>query len=122
MTNNILTKTASSKITRPFIKWAGGKSQLLGQFAQYYPDELVDGKITRYVEPFLGGGAVFLNISQKYDIQDAFLLDINPELILVYQVVKRAPRPLIELLIQYNDDYYSRSDKERENFYLHLIE
>jgi DNA adenine methylase len=120
MTNNPVTKTMKNKAARPFIKWVGGKSQLLGQFAQHYPHELVNGNITRYVEPFLGGGAVFLDIAQNYKIEDAFLSDINPELILVYEVVKRNPYGLIELLVQHKNDYYSKTDKEREIFYYEI--
>ncbi|MFN3561836.1 MAG: DNA adenine methylase, partial [Chloroherpetonaceae bacterium] len=47
---------------RPFIKWVGGKSQLLDQFENYYPIELRRGAIKNYVEPFLGGGALFFEI------------------------------------------------------------
>ena len=46
-------------IARPFLKWAGGKSQLLNIFNKMYPQELIDGKIETYIEPFIGGGAVF---------------------------------------------------------------
>lgn len=113
--NKYDSKTSSTtKTALPFIKWAGGKSQLLSQFAQYYPEGLRNGSITRYVEPFLGGGAVFLDILQRYDISEARLFDINPELILVYKVVKHEPDALIELLSEYSADYHSRSDSERE--------
>lgn len=47
---------------RPFIKWAGGKSSLLSQISKYYPIDLIDGKIDTYIEPFLGGGAVLIDI------------------------------------------------------------
>jgi len=51
---------------KPFLKWASGKNQLLSQFENYYPTQLKDGKIKKYIEPFLGGGAVFFEISQRY--------------------------------------------------------
>ena len=47
------------KKAKPFIKWVGGKNQLLEQFENYYPNELRKGIIKNYVEPFLGGGALF---------------------------------------------------------------
>ena len=53
---------------RPFIKWVGGKNQLLKQFENYYPNELRKGIIKNYVEPFLGGGALFFALSQHYKI------------------------------------------------------
>ncbi len=91
-TPDVLTgRSSAPKATnaaKPFIKWAGGKTQLLAQFAERYPSELIQGKITRYVEPFLGGGAVFLDIAQRYPIEEAILHDINEELILVYRVVQ----------------------------------
>ena len=54
---------------RPFLKWAGGKSQLLAQFERYYPPELKTGMIEKYVEPFVGSGAVFFEIAQTYSIK-----------------------------------------------------
>ena len=66
-------------LARPFLKWAGGKSQLLPQFRRHYPTELNSGDIHHYTEPFLGGGAVFLDIAQHYNITAAHLFDINEE-------------------------------------------
>ena len=45
---------------KPFLKWAGGKGQLLKQFEEHYPNELREGKITKYCEPFMGSGAIFI--------------------------------------------------------------
>ena len=53
---------------KPFVKWAGGKGSLLPQLTNFYPLELRNGIIDRYVEPFVGGGAVLIDILQKYDI------------------------------------------------------
>ncbi|HBH47351.1 MAG TPA: modification methylase, partial [Bacteroidales bacterium] len=74
---------------KPFLKWAGGKGQLLKQFEKFYPDQLKAGKIKHYYEPFVGGGAVFFDIAQKYAIERATLFDINEELVLCYQVIQR---------------------------------
>lgn len=73
----------------PFLKWAGGKSQLLPQFQKFFPR-----KFRRYFEPFLGGGAVFFFLSPPL----AFLSDINPDLINTYEVVKQDVEALIALL------------------------
>ena len=51
---------------KPFVKWAGGKGSLLPQLTNFYPLELRNGIIDRYVEPFVGGGAVLIDILQKY--------------------------------------------------------
>ena len=70
----------SEKI-RPFVKWAGGKGSLIPQLNNFYPYELKNGIIERYIEPFVGGGAVLIDILQKYDVQEAYAFDINIDLI-----------------------------------------
>lgn len=88
---------------KPFLKWAGGKTQLLEQLRANYPQELKDGGITRYVEPFLGGGAVFLDVMQRSEISEVYLYDINPELIVAYTAVQRDPAGLIARLTEYRE-------------------
>ena len=66
----------------PFLKWAGGKTQLISEFQKYYPTELKNNQIKRYIEPFVGSGAVFFDVMQNFDISDAYLCDINEGLIL----------------------------------------
>jgi DNA adenine methylase len=91
-----------------FIKWAGGKTQLLPQFKELFPD-----KITTYIEPFLGSGAVFFYLKKNYKIKKAILSDINEELINCFKIVRDNPSDLIELLRQHKvlhsqnaKDYY----------------
>jgi DNA adenine methylase len=98
--------TDSPAVAKPFLKWAGGKTQLLAQFARHYPAGLREGRIRRYVEPFVGSGAVFLEIAQRYDVAEFYLSDVNAELILAYRVVQRAPDALIEQLAGHHDRYY----------------
>ena len=111
---------ATTATTRPFLKWAGGKTQLLAQFAVHYPRELSEGKITRYVEPFLGGGAVFLDVAQRFSVSRAILFDINAELILAYKVVQRRPQQLIELLREHQEAYTLRSESERKDYFYQI--
>lgn len=105
---------------KPFLKWAGGKSQLLAQFQRHYPAELASGIICRYVEPFLGGGAVFLDIAQRYSIKESHLFDINEELILAYSVVQRDPRALIEQLADHRR-HYSTLDEAGRSAYFYCV-
>jgi DNA adenine methylase len=86
------------KLAKPFLKWAGGKSQLLAQFEKFYPTSLKENRIDYYFEPFLGGGAVFFDIIQKYDIKKAYLIDINEDLILTYLVIQNHVYDLIKTL------------------------
>jgi DNA adenine methylase len=76
-----------------FVKWAGGKKQLLPQFRSLFPR-----KITTYIEPFLGSGAVFFYLKKHYNIKNAILSDINEELINCFQMVRDKPDALIKLL------------------------
>lgn len=50
----------SKEIAKPFLKWAGGKGQLLSKFEELYPQELIKGQIETYIEPFVGGVLFFL--------------------------------------------------------------
>ena len=102
---------------RPFLKWAGGKTQLLDQFSNHFPLELVAGNITRYVEPFLGGGALFLDLVGRFSIEEAYLWDINAELVLAYRVVQREPQALIDYLLVHERDYLSLADDGREAYF-----
>lgn len=74
---------------KPFIKWVGGKRQLIAQFQELFPKNF-----NNYHEPFLGGGAVFFNIQKK----QSFLSDVNGDLINLYQVVQNHPQELIAFL------------------------
>lgn len=80
---------------RPFIKWAGGKSKLIEQYKPFLPKTY-----ERYHEPFLGGGALFFYLAPQLHAQGkkAFLSDLNPELVNVYQCVKDQVEPLIVAL------------------------
>lgn len=102
---------------RPFLKWAGGKGQLLETFRRYYPKELKSGAIKHYYEPFLGGGAVFFDIVSRYNIEKAYLYDINEELILVYKVVQQEVEELINQLRVYETSYKVLPPAQRSEMY-----
>lgn len=102
---------------KPFLKWAGGKTQLLAQMRTHYPPELDDGGISSYVEPFLGGGAVFLDVMQRSAVAEVYLFDINPELIVAYTAVQRDPDGLIGRLADYRHQYLEKDDTGRVEFF-----
>ncbi|AEP13279.1 DNA adenine methylase [Chloracidobacterium thermophilum] len=101
---------------RPFLKWAGGKSQLLDQ--NYYPSDLRAGRIRHDVEPFLGGGAVFFAIARRYPIKSAWLSDINRDLVLTYQAVQQRPAELLEVLERYQKEYDRTPEEQRRDMFL----
>lgn len=102
---------------RPFLKWAGGKRKLIEQLERYFPPELNSGKIKRYAEPFLGGGAMFFHIAQTYQVEEFLISDINAQLILAYRVVKKEVKELIPILEDFQKKYMERKPKERNELY-----
>lgn len=102
---------------KPFLKWVGGKRQLLEKFQDLYPLELKESKIKNYYEPFLGGGAVFFDIAQNYQVESAYLYDINDELILTYLVVQNDVQKLIDLLAIYSKQYKNLPEPKQKEFY-----
>ena len=107
---------------KPFLKWVGGKRQLLSQFDALYPIELKLKKIKNYYEPFVGGGAVFFDVAQNYEVENAFLYDINDELILAYKVIQRDVFKLIDFLYRYERQYKKLDDEKRKEYYYELRE
>ncbi|KYH28099.1 MULTISPECIES: DNA adenine methylase [Clostridium] len=104
---------------KPFLKWAGGKTQLLSQFEEYYPIELKENKIKTYVEPFLGGGAVFFSLQSKENcnFENIILNDINKELIITYKVIQQKVDELIECLSDLEQRYLRAEMEEKEKMY-----
>lgn len=87
---------------KPFVKWVGGKRQLLSQFRKLnlYPPEKFDPIKNNYFEPFVGGGAVFFDLLPK----NAFLSDLNNELVITYNVIKNDVSKLITSLKKHKTD------------------
>lgn len=102
---------------KPFLKWAGGKGQLLDQISLYLPLALKEGKIKKYFEPFLGGGALFFWLAEYYDFEETYLYEINPAVNLCYQVIKGDVKKLIKELNQLESEYISKQDSQREEYF-----
>lgn len=106
-----------------FVKWAGGKGQLIEQFKPLFPK-----KFNRYFEPFVGSGAVFFYIIQKYNPKEILISDINEELINTYQVIKDNVEELILKLKELKKLHVSESKnhyytvREKEPEYLSKID
>lgn len=99
---------------KPIIKWAGGKTQLLSIIDAQIPDQLKQGSLTTYIEPFFGGGAVFFNLVEKYRFKRSILIDVNPELIALYTVIKEDVEKLIGLLETLRQRYLPEEVSERK--------
>lgn len=100
---------------KPFLKWVGGKKQLIDEIRQYYPFEIKD--IIKYAEPFVGGGAVLFDILNRYNLEQIYISDINKSLITTYKCIKNNVDDLIESLNNIEMSYLSLDDKERKIYF-----
>lgn len=101
---------------KPFIKWAGGKNQLLPVIREAYPKEL-NYNISKYIEPFVGGGAVLFDILNRYNLKEIYINDINAELINTYKMIQKNIDALISSLYKIQSDYIILDNSNREKFY-----
>lgn len=105
-------------IAKPFVKWVGGKTQLLEEVKKSLPKNLKGRAGLTYVEPFIGGGAVMFWILQEYpNIERAIINDINAELICTYRVVKHNVISLIEELERLQSEYIPLESNARKEYY-----
>ena len=101
---------------KPFIKWVGGKGQLLPEINKLYPIEL--GKnINKYAEIFLGGGAVLFDILSKYKLDEVYISDKNLELINTYKSIRDNVDILIKSLKEMEEQYIPLNNEDRKIYY-----
>jgi DNA adenine methylase len=101
---------------KPFVKWAGGKSQILGEIRNRYPKEL--GKsITKYAEPFVGGGAVLFDVLSRCNMKEVYISDINHELIATYTAIRDHAADLIAALQDLEARYLPADNERRREIY-----
>jgi len=106
---------------KPFLKWAGGKGQLLSQLDSYLPEQL-DGRPFTYVEPFVGGGAMLFHMLREHpEIRRAVINDINPHLTTAYRTIKNNPQELIERLSKVENLYFAlKGEEAKKDFFLEI--
>lgn len=111
---------AASDKAKPFLKWAGGKGQLLREINKFYP--FSNSVFTKYAEPFVGGGAVLFDVLSKYDLKEVYISDTNAELINAYRIIRDDIDALVEWLIQMQIAYTPMDAEQRRAYYLHKRE
>ena len=104
----------SNNEAKPVLKWAGGKSKLIPEIESRFPKD-IDKEITTYIEPFIGGGAVFFHIMNEYKFKKVIINDINKELVLMYKVLKEKPYELIEILERKQNEYNNLNSLEEKS-------
>lgn len=98
---------------KPFLKWAGGKTQLVSEIEKNLPAEIFSERFT-YIEPFVGSGAVFFWLLRFPKMEKAVINDVNSDLINVYQTIAAKPKELIAVLKEFQSQYHELNDKEEE--------
>lgn len=100
-------------MAKPFVKWVGGKTQLLEEIREKYPRS-----IEKYCEPFVGGGAVLFDILLKFQPKDVLINDINKDLINTYLQIKNNCENLIKELLVLQNIYRNQENNINKDFYL----
>lgn len=108
------------KIAKPFLKWAGGKTQLINDIEKALPNYLYEERFT-YVEPFVGSGAVlFWMLNNFPNLEKAVINDINEDLIITYKTIASKPKELISILEQFQNEFHSlelKPEEKKEYYY-----
>ncbi|MBN1927382.1 MAG: DNA adenine methylase [Prolixibacteraceae bacterium] len=108
---------------KPFIKWVGGKTQLIESIEKALPKNFSELNNVTYIEPFVGGGAVLFWILQQYpNITKAVINDINADLTTAYKTIKDTPAELVHFLQKIQDKYLPLSENKRKEYYLNKRE
>ncbi|KAA5532471.1 DNA adenine methylase [Taibaiella lutea] len=108
----------TNKIAKPFLKWAGGKTQLINDIERILPQDLIKTKFT-YIEPFIGSGAVLFRILNDFPhLEKAVINDVNEDLINTYKSIASNPGELISILeILQNEFHALEGDEESKKYY-----
>ncbi len=110
----------SEKIAKPFLKWAGGKTQLINEIEKLMPLEAKNNKFT-YIEPFVGSGAVMFWIINNFPkLEKVIINDINIDLMNVYSIIASKPNELIIVLENLEEEYHlleNQEEKKKEYYY-----
>jgi DNA adenine methylase len=107
------------KTAKPFLKWAGGKTQLINEIEKSLPSEITNKKFT-YIEPFVGSGAVlFWMLNNFPKLEKAVINDINDDLINTYKVIAKKPKELISILNIFQNEYHclDGNDSQKKEYY-----
>ncbi len=118
----MITENSVSSVSeaKPFVKWAGGKRQILHILIKNLPAEIYQGKIKVYAEPFVGGGALFFKLKSMFDFEKVILADKNKDLINAYTSVRDDVASLIKILKELEKRFYE--SKDRKEFYYAMRE
>jgi DNA adenine methylase len=108
---------------KPFLKWAGGKGQLIDDIDSRLPEGLLSEQIDTYVEPFIGGGAVFFHMAVNFPWLKRFvLIDVNEDLVNCYAAIREQVSDVVAELKQLEKKYFDSEEDERQGLFLQVRE
>ena len=102
-------------MARPFLKWAGGKRQLISEIEARLPSDI--DECSSYVEPFIGGGAVLFHLLESRRFDEVHISDLNPELVLCYRTLQEDADEVIKHLSKMIESYPSEQEDRKESYY-----
>lgn len=106
-------------VAKPFLKWAGGKTQIIPYIQQVFPN--FEDKEFTYIEPFVGSGAVLFWVLNNFpSLKKAVINDINGDLINTYKIIAAQPHKLIDHLLKLQTNFHSLADDEKKAFYYNI--
>jgi len=109
----------TDRIAKPFLKWAGGKTQLINDIEKALPKDISRDKFT-YIEPFVGSGAVlFWMLNNFPKLEKAVINDINEDLINTYRTIASRPKELISILETLQNEFHGLEgqDEQKKEYY-----
>lgn len=108
------------RTAKPFLKWAGGKTQLINDIEKVLPKDIYNHKFT-YIEPFVGSGAVlFWMLNNFTNLKKAVINDINEDLINTYKTIATRPKELISILEVLQNEFHGlegKNEAKKEYYY-----
>ena len=110
------------KVTKPFVKWAGGKGSLVKHLSAHLPENFRAKRNVTYFEPFVGGGAMlFYMLTHFTNIRRVVINDVNEDLIFCYKLIKNTPQTLIEQLKRIANEYLQLSNMDEKSRYYYKV-
>ncbi len=113
----------TDRLAKPFLKWAGGKGQLLEPIVERMRPLLAKSNKLTYVEPFVGSGAVLFHILQHYQhkLANVVINELNADLVLTYRALRDNPEGLIEALQELKTEYQQAESAEAKRAYFEYV-
>jgi DNA adenine methylase len=106
-------------MSKPLFIWAGGKNKMLKHYIPILPSPL-EMSIKSYVEPFFGGGAMFIHIMKHHQPKEVYINDINPDIVSIYECIKNNYNEFLKRVIDLETQYLPMNMEDRRKFFFKI--